>query len=429
MIYTETMRKMKYSKRTWCFILLTLIYVVGLSGCITQPQPSMPLGEGEVTLSLSSMLKGTISNATGTGDDQVTRLLIIFMPRTTAAVTIVDVNTSTADVQTDASDPSKTYITIGTEGKPVGTTDNYEIKLPQAGQYDIIFIANPTTEIASDVYSKPFKGMMLDLLEKGYTYEASNAAASAHIRAMSMVYRDQTIGQGTYEAPFEWKAPVPTTQPKLAPVSNYPESEIQGGDRVGLVRTMAKMKLTVKNLSNDCLKAYQPTNIKVTLHNVPKTFSLIETPWDSSATVHSEIVLYNKPWDGTTEVKVTDSYFPEKVFAPGSDADWENNQATGGTIYFKVEVTRRDKNTNTYDLVTYQLPLVSSTNAQQEKLDNRTLRFLDLITERDAVFSVYRNRYYQYTMSMPWDIGPQAVTIKFKSTPVEEITYDVPVFE
>lgn len=423
------MRTMKYSNHIWRSVvsLLALIYILGSLGCARKAAPTYySLGQGEVSVSLNSLLKGTI-NTSGTKDDVVSNLLIILMPRTSAAVTIVEYNTSTASLQTDTSDPSKTYITVGTKGKPLGKTDDLEIKLPKAGQYDIIFIANPTSQITSDIKNGAYKTFVWDTLEKGYEYKPKNAIASSHIRTMTMVYRNQEIGEGAYEAPFEWKVPTPAPQTPLAPVSNYPESYLEGG-RVGLVRTMAKMKVTVKKIADECLSLYKPSHIKVTLHNVPSSFSMIETLWDGTTTDYTEIELLSTNWNGRTDVVVNDSYFPEKVFAPGANADWENNQATGGTMYFKVDVTRKKIADGVEDHVVYTLPLVTSTEAQQKKLSDGSLRFLDLITERDAVFSVYRNRYYQYTMSMPWDIGPQAVTIGFKATPIEEIRYDIPVF-
>ena len=170
-------------------------------------------------MALKALLRGAISVGTSTNDNRVKRLLVCLVPKTAGTITVVDVitNATNTPVWHDTTDPSKTYITVGTKGKKgTGWMDDYEIKLPHAGYYDILFIANPTDVVATKVKTAAYPAFLNDVLfSDTYPFTDADRCTVRRVRMMSRVYYNQYIGQGTYEAPFGnpscHQAPMPSS--------------------------------------------------------------------------------------------------------------------------------------------------------------------------------------------------------------------------
>lgn len=63
-----------------------------------------------------------------------------------------------------------------------------------------------------------------------------------------------------------------------------------------------------------------------------------------------------------------------------------------------------------------------------QSMEAGTGKYLDLVEERDADYNIYRNRHYKYTVNIPWEIENAMVNIAFQSTTIQDIEYDVPIF-
>ncbi len=429
-------RKLRY---IYSFIFFFVLLIVG-SSC--RKSSRREAEEGATMLSLNSLIKGAIDVGPGTTDTHVTRLIIYFFPYRPDPLVRVDVTTSDTNtqVQTDNTDPMNpiTYITVGTKNKTT-PTDIYEIILPYAGQYDILLIANPTAAVETDILNAKTRSAILDIFNAHNDYSdlGDDKYFGPNVRMMSRIYRNQTIGMGTATNPFEWSPTLHSSSDVFFPVSSFPEAyQEDDGTRVGLLRAMAKISVKIKALNSSCFTKYTPTNLKVTLHEVPKYYTLVETPWVQAPTSEThELVIYNKPWDGLTPVNVDPVYFPEKVFSATTPPDWVGNASVNGTLYFKVEITRVLTVGGTpAGFETIKLPLLTPTQAQMHQMTDpavppaERLKYLDLMVDRDADYNIYRNRHYIYNISMPWEIENETVTIGFSSTTIEEINFDVPPF-
>ncbi|MDI9605837.1 MAG: hypothetical protein QM305_11050 [Bacteroidota bacterium] len=416
-------------------LLLCLLLLSGMGGCIKERLTCEELveQEGGTGVALTSLLRGAISVGTGTNDDLVTRLLVCLVPRRPGTITIVDVMTSATNtpVMIDTTDPSKTYITVGTKGKSgTGQTDIYEIKLPHAGYYDILFIANPTDAVTAKVQAATYPAFLSDVLfSDTYDYEEADKSYTVRTRMMSRVYYNQYIGQGTSAFPFHWQPTLPSgTNAVFKPISSFPRARSEdSGGRVGLLRAVAKLSLKLGTIDSTCLNNYQPTRVKVTLEQVPAFYTLAEKPWVRSLTPIS-VTIVDEPWDGTSEVTPADIYFPEKIFSATEPADWPDISHQKGALYMKIEITRKRSDNSVADPQVVKVPLFTATPEEMQSMELGTRKYLDLVEERDADYNIYRNRHYRYTINIPWEIEDAAVNIAFQSTTIQDIEYDVPVF-
>lgn len=359
--------------------------------------------------------------------------MVCLVPKTSGTITVVDVITSTTytPVWSDFTNPTKTYITIGTKGKKgTGWMDNYEIKLPHAGYYDILFIANPTDEVATKVKTANYPSFLNEVLfSDTYPYSDMDKAYSERVRMMSRVYHNQYIGKGTYEAPFFWQPILSSsTDAVFKPVSSFPRARSEdSGGRVGLLRAVAKLSLKIGTIDPTCLNNYIPTNIKVTLEQVPAFYTLVEKRWVRTSTPIS-VTIVNQSWNGLSEVIPTDIYFPEKIFSAAEPADWPDPSHEKGALYLKIEIARKRPNNSIADPQIVEVPLFTATPEEMQEMQAGTRKYLDLVEERDADYNIYRNRHYKYTVNIPWEVDNAMVNIVFQSTTIQDIAYDVPIF-
>jgi hypothetical protein len=417
------------------FVLLALFLLIGVNGCVKERLTCEGLikQEGGTGVALTALLRGAISVGTGANDDQVTRLLVCLVPKTSGAITVVDVITSATNtpVWTDTTDPTKTYITVGTKGKKgTGWMDDYEIKLPHAGFYDILFIANPTDAVTTKVKAATYPAFLNDVLfSDTYPYTDVDKYYSGDTRMMSRVYYNQYIGQGTYEAPFFWQPILPSsTNAVFKPVSSFPRARSEDpGGRVGLLRAMAKLSLKLGTIDPTCLNNYQPTRVKVTLEEVPAFYTLAEKPWVRTL-IPISVTIADEPWNGLTEMIPADIYFPEKIFSATEPADWPDPLHDKGTLYLKIEIARKRSDNSVADPQVVKVPLFTATPEEMQSMESGVRKYLDLVEERDADYNIYRNRYYKYTVNIPWEVDNAMVNIAFQSTTIQDIEYDVPIF-
>ncbi|HHU97238.1 MAG: hypothetical protein QM237_04180 [Bacteroidota bacterium] len=418
------------------FLLLSLLLLIGAtSGCVKEHFTCEERieQEGGTGVALKALLRGAISVGTSTNDNRVKRLLVCLVPKTAGTITVVDVitNATNTPVWHDTTDPSKTYITVGTKGKKgTGWMDDYEIKLPHAGYYDILFIANPTDVVATKVKTAAYPAFLNDVLfSDTYPFTDADKVYSERVRMMSRVYYNQYIGQGTYEAPFFWQPILPSsTNAVFKPVSSFPRARSEDpGGRVGLLRAMAKLSLKLGKIDPSCLNNYQPTHVKVTLEEVPAFYTLVEKPWVRSLTPIS-VTIADEPWNGLTEVIPTDIYFPEKIFSATEPADWPDPLHDKGTLYLKIEIARKRSNNSIADPQVVKVPLFTATPEEMQEMQAGTRKYLDLVEEREADYNIYRNRHYRYTVNIPWEIDEARANIVFQSTTIQDIAYDVPIF-
>lgn len=411
--------------------VLGLYLLIAFAGCSQNRLTPSNEDDGQARIVLSDLLKGTISLETP-NDDNISRLLVCIVPKSLGKATVLDINTNSSNtpVITDSSDPMnlQTYITIGTKWKAL-KTDEYEIKLPHAGSYHIMFIANPTVGTIDTILNRPLHSVIDDVYYRKRTYSDLNKDYLNHIRMMSRIYYDQNIEVGTKEAPFVWRPTLPAGYKVFLPVSSFPEASLEDdGYRVGLLRSMAKLDIKIKALDSPCLTEEKPTNIKITLCEVPSYFTLAEKEWDTTSTPLN-LVLYNEAWDGSADVIVDSLFLPEKIFPKTSPPDWLGESGVNGTLYYEIEITKIKVFDNSpAGIKTFAIPLLTATKSQMESMSANTLKYVDLMVAREADYNVYRNRHYKYTVNLPWYVENQTLNINFTSTSVQEIEYDVPTF-
>jgi hypothetical protein len=417
-------------KQTFCIAVLLLPLLILFAGCSQKTLTPSIDDEHQVRIGLSALLKGTIS-LESPNDNNISRLLVCIVPKTLGKSVILDLNTNSANtpVQIDNSDPTdpKSYITIGTKWKAL-KTDEYEIALPQAGYYHIMYIANPTVGIIDSILNRPLLSVIDDVFYKNRTYSESNKDYSNHIRMMSRIYYDQKIESGTKNNPFLWRPTLSGIRVFL-PVSSFPEAYLEdNGYRVGLLRSMAKFDITINSINPACLNTEKPSNLKITLFGVPTTYTLAEKPWNTAST-SINLTLYDAPWDGSTNVVLDSLFVPEKVFSKTNPPDWVAENSVNGTLYAQIEITKvKAIDSSPAGNMIFKFPLLTATKAQMQSMTENKLRYTDLMIDRDADYNLYRNRHYIYTVSLPWYVENQTLNINFSSTAVQELMYDIPIF-
>lgn len=418
-------------KYTFSIAVLLLYLLMIFAGCSQNRLTPSVEDDGQAKIVLTDLLKGTISLETP-NDNNISRLLVCIVPKSLEKATILDINANSTNtpVITDSSDPMnlQTYITIGTKWKAL-KTDEYEIKLPHTGSYHIMFIANPTVGTIDTILNRPLHSVIDDVYYRKRTYSDFNKDYLNHIRMMSRIYYDQNIEAGTKEAPFVWRPTLNPGYKVFLPVSSFPEASMEDdGYRVGLLRSMAKLDIKINALDSPCLTEEKPSNLKITLCEVPSYFTLAEKEWDTTSTPMT-LLLHDEAWGGSTNVIVDSIFFPEKVFSKTNPPDWAGESSVNGTLYFQIEITKiKVFDGSPAGTKIFKIPLLTATKSQMEKMNANELRFVDLMVDREADYNVYRNRHYKYTVNLPWYVDNQTLNINFTSTSIQDIMYDIPTF-
>jgi hypothetical protein len=99
-----------------------------------------------------------------------------------------------------------------------------------------------------------------------------------------------------------------------------------------------------------------------------------------------------------------------------------------GTLYLKIEIARKRSDNSVADPQVVKVPLFTATPEEMQSMESGVRKYLDLVEERDADYNIYRNRYYKYTVNIPWEVDNAMVNIAFQSTTIQDIEYDVPIF-